>query len=91
MARISTALPKGIAKKKKKTQVERKEGKKELNPGKIASSIAQQGKRDKTHKAWTQKETDRGRPPVRRVAPPGPQKMLKAVPRPRNEQKHSLG
>lgn len=55
MARISTALPKGIAKKPKL----RKERKKELNQGKIASSIAQKGKKDsqgkgrKIHKART--------------------------------------
>lgn len=55
MARISTALPKGIA----KTPKLRKERKKELNQGKIASSIAQKGKKDsqgkgrKIHKART--------------------------------------
>lgn len=87
VARISTALPKGIARKPKSRE---RQSKKELNPGEIASSIAKEGKRDKTHKARTQKERDLWSTQIRKVEPPATQKMLKGVPRPRNRQKTHL-
>lgn len=70
------------------TQVRRKESNKEFNPGEIAFSIAQED--TKIHKERAQKESDTWNPQIKMVELPGPQKMLKVIPRPRNGQKTYL-
>ena len=76
MARISTALPRGIAEKPKSG-----EGRVRKSESREKSLLLKTGK---THKGWTQKEADTRTPQIRR--PLGPQEMLRGAPRPQNGQ-----